>query len=79
MSCSQHLIDSTTNLHLTAFQCRLSQEWKLDLSCEWLSATEETEALTDLSMSIKEAWLRYPGGSLEDEEGRRETSRLLSH
>jgi len=43
-------------------------EWKLDLSCEWLSAMEETEALTDLSMAIKEAWLRYPGGSLEDEE-----------
>eukprot|EP00435_Cladocopium_sp_Y103_P069410 s502_g33.t1 len=43
-------------------------EWRLDIDCEWLLPEEEMAALEDLSAALTQAWSRYPGGSLEEEE-----------
>lgn len=43
-------------------------EWHLDIECEWLLPEEEMAALEDLSAALAQAWSRYPGGSLEEEE-----------
>jgi hypothetical protein len=44
------------------------KEWHLDIECEWLLPEEELAALEDLSAALAQAWSRYPGGSLEEED-----------
>ena len=45
-----------------------TKEWQLDIDCEWLRPEEEMAALEDLSAAMAQAWSRYPGGSLEEED-----------
>ena len=50
-----------------AVKC-FTKEWQLDIDCEWLRPEEEMAALEDLSAALAQAWSRYPGGSLEEED-----------